>query len=145
MRRVWFVTVFVGFFAMSGCSMRSSYSSEGLIGTLIGTGVGGGLGYFLGDQADVAKEGAIAGGAVGAGLGLLAGGLMYDDAQLSRHEVVVRKSLPVSDTSKQIDAIRNQVYDSSSWGNNETKSWNERYLGKNPNIPYQGPASPTFR
>lgn len=38
----------------------------------------------------------------------------------------------------QLDSRHRQIQDSSKWGQGEIKPWDERYIGKESNLPYQG-------
>lgn len=132
---------------LSGCSAGSAFTKDGGLGALIGGALGAGAGAALGDQRGEAEAGAVLGGVVGAGLGLIAGAVIHEQGEEAarKNEIIVRRAAPVSLEQREIDALREEVYDSTSWGRGEVKPWNERYRGDNPNIPYQGPASSTFR
>ena len=131
----------------TSCSASSAFTQSGGLGALFGGAAGAGIGAAVGDQHGEAQLGAAVGGAIGAGLGLLTGGIIHEqnEATAKQDEIVVRQAAAVSREQLEIDALRKQVNESSDWGGNETKPWEERYNGSNPNRPYQGPASSTFR
>lgn len=55
------------------------------------------------------------------------------------HPDVIRIPAKINSVQKEIDDIRDRTYDNTKYGRSETRPWNDRYLGNNPNYPYQGP------
>ena len=52
--------------------------------------------------------------------------------------VIVREANPINKELKQLSEERARIDDETKLGRGETKSWNERYQGYNPERPYQG-------
>ncbi len=129
---------------LSGCADLVGHEQMvGFLGgTAVGSAVGAAYGEFVDGGEDVGKATAI-GAAGGAALGFLAGGMMADEnSEVVKQEArVIRKPAPgPSDEQRQIDALRRYMEDRAILGGLETKPWNERYLGEEPESPYQGPA-----
>lgn len=135
------------FLLLSGCSASSAFTQSGGVGALVGGAAGAGIGASIGDQYGETQFGALLGGGIGAGLGLLTGAVIHEqnEEMARKEEIVVREAVGVSPEQYEIEALRKEVNESSDWGRNETKPWEERYRGSNPNAPYQGPARSTYR
>ena len=128
--------------ALIGCSSGSSmFTQEGMMGSSFGLLAGTGAGYLIGQQIGKPTENMALAGGIGAGLGLLAGGLMHDRNLKKEYakQAVVREAQLVSDNQKDIDDMRQRMQDSSTWGQGEVKSWNDRYWGESYDVPYEGP------
>lgn len=139
--------LFIGFITIASCSFAgcapASYaSSQAAGGTLIGAAVGSGVGWLLGNEVGSKTENVLLNSAIGGGIGLLVGSLLHEqNIRLARkREIVTREARLMSKNQMELDALREQVYESSSWGKNESSPWNKRYLDNAPNIPYQGPS-----
>ena len=131
----------VGLLSLTSCSPANFWSANAGYGALAGTAVGSGIGAIIGQQHGHMAANILANGALGTLGGLAAGGL-YNAMQPVDHsmdDVVERQAVSVNSNQAEIDALRQQVDDAGRWGRNETKPWEERYLGANPNAPYQGP------
>ena len=114
----------------TGCSYDRMFTSEGLWGTSLGTAAGVGGGYLVGQQIGKPTENMALLGGVGAGAGLLAGGLLHEEnVKASQKKLqVVREARLIGDNQREIDHLRQSLEDSSVWGQNEVKPWNERYV-----------------
>ena len=114
----------------TGCSTDSLFTSEGLWGTSLGTAAGVGTGYLVGQHIGKPTENMALIGGIGAGAGLLAGGLLHDEnVKASQKKLqVVREARLIGDNQREIDHLRQTLEDSSVWGQNEVKPWNERYV-----------------
>ena len=53
--------------------------------------------------------------------------------------VTVREPEAIPGEIKELDALRQEVEERTTWGRGETKPWNERYEGENSGQPFQGP------
>lgn len=122
------------------CSPASVLSSEGAIGGLVGGAAGTGVGYLIGEQIGKKPENMLLAGSIGSGLGLMAGGMLYERnlVAVKEKQIILRQARRVSEQQREIDRIRQQMHDSSSWGQMERKPWNERYWGDSYNSPYEG-------
>ncbi len=125
-------------FSTSACSARNYTSQEGLFGTLLGTGIGSGIGWVLGEKVGNKGKNIAVNAAIGGGLGLLGGAVLNQrNIQVARErEVVVREARMISKNQRELDRLRSEVYESSSWGQNEVKSWDQRYTGRNDDRPF---------
>ena len=128
---------------LAACSPSSILTSEGATGGLIGGAAGTGVGYLIGQQIGKKPENMLLAGSIGTGLGLMAGGLLYERNLVAVQEkhIILRQARRVSEQQREIDHIRQQMTDSSTWGQMERKSWNERYWGDGYNNPYEGTSS----
>lgn len=125
--------------SLCSCSSSSALSSLGLIGTTVGAATGIGAGYVIGDQIGKKSENMLLAGAIGAGTGMLVGGLINDSQEEKNAKTrIVRQARQTDARQKEIDALRESLSDGSSWGKLETKSWNERYRGDYYDTPYEG-------
>ena len=127
--------------AFSSCSPANFWSPNAGYGALGGTLIGSGIGAVIGQENGNMTSNVIANGLLGTAGGVLAGGF-YNAAQPvdnSMADVVERRAIYINSNQAEIDAMRQQVDDAGRWGRNEEKPWDERYLGSNPNVPYQGP------
>ncbi|MCC6933384.1 MAG: hypothetical protein IT292_09045 [Deltaproteobacteria bacterium] len=53
--------------------------------------------------------------------------------------VMREPAFPDNVTEKtEVDVLHRDIHDSTKWGQAETKPWNERYIGEESNLPYQG-------
>lgn len=128
------------FSAATGCSPTSVLSTEGAAGGLLGAAGGTGIGYVIGTQIGKTTENMLLAGTIGSGLGLMAGGLLYEHNVFSaqEREVVIRRAQRISTQQRQIDSLREDMFERSSWGRGESKSWNDRYWGESYDAPYEG-------
>jgi hypothetical protein len=108
------------------------------VGTLVGTGIGSGIGWILGEKTGSKGKNIALNAAIGGGLGLLGGAVLNQrNIQVARErEVVVREARMISKNQRELDTLRSKVYESSSWGQNEVKSWDQRYTGTTENRPF---------
>lgn len=129
---------------LSGCSPTSSISPEIFTGTALGTAAGSSVGWIFSREYGNTAQNLLVNGAIGAGVGLLAGTLLHErNVKLAQErQVVIREAEVIDESQKEIDQLREKVYDSSSWGRNETKSFDRRYQTEESEAPYQG--APTF-
>ena len=71
----------------------------------------------------------------------LAFGLLLLSGCVDGHRVITkREPLEVSVEDKQLDALRREQLEKTTWGRAETKPWNERFRGYDSNRPFQGTA-----
>lgn len=128
--------------SLSACSSSSILSSEGLWGASLGTAAGAGAGYLVGDHIGKQTENMALLGGVGAGVGILAGGLLHDENVRSSQQklAVVREARLIGENQKELDHLRQSMEDATVWGQTEVKPWNERYVTdeNSSNTPYQG-------
>lgn len=124
---------------VSSCSPTSYISQEGMLGGLTGTLLGSGVGWYLGSEKGHMGENIALNAAIGGGLGLLGGAMLYDHnvKLVQKREVVQREARLVSQNQREIDLLRQELDDASSWGRNETQSWDRRYLDEESGYPYQ--------
>ena len=124
------------------CSMQSLLTSEALIGTAVGAATGTAGGYFVGEEIGKRNENMALIGGLGAGVGALAGGLLYEEGLKSSQKklVVMREARLIGQNQREIDSLREDLHDSSVWGQLEVKPWNERYKIDEDaaSCPYQG-------
>lgn len=134
------------FIFVSACSPSGYSSREGMTGAMLGTALGSGVGWLLGNEVGDKTENVALNAAIGGGIGLLAGALMHErNISLARKRaVVIREAALASENQKEIDALRQRVDDASSWGRNEVKPWDERYIGNEPDRPFQGSTQFTY-
>ncbi len=128
------------FYGFSACSLGSAFSTEGIVGTAIGTLGGTAAGYAIGDQIGKKTENMALAGAIGGGMGMLAGGNMHDRAQAHQEvkQAIVREAQIVDSNQLEIDSLRERMHENSSWGQSERRPWNERYWGESYDLPYEG-------
>ena len=130
--------------SLSACSTSSLFSSEGLWGASLGTAAGAGAGYLVGQHIGKQTENMALLGGIGAGVGVLAGGLLHDEnVKASQQKLtVVREARLIGENQKELDHLRQAMEDASVWGQTEVKPWNERYVTDEnaSNTPYQGPS-----
>lgn len=139
-RRLFVGTISGTILLAAGCSPASMFSQEGAIAGLITSGIGAGAGYAVGNQIGKKTENTLLGAGTGAALGLMAGGLLHEQnlRTAKQRAVVVREARMIDSNQKEIDDLRERVTESTRWGGNEVRSWNERYLDEEPANPYQG-------
>lgn len=132
--------LFALLFGGVGCSASSLLTTEGVAGTALGTIGGTGVGYFVGEQLGKKTENMALAGGIGAGLGMLVGGMLHERnvSEVRARQVLVREAQVVNENQREIDSLREKLTDSSTWGRGEVKSWNERYMGESYDIPYEG-------
>ncbi len=140
------VILSVGLLSVSACSASSAATGPGIIAGLVGAGAGVAAGSIIDETYELSASSMAVLGGAGAALGLIAGALIYENQQASLEEekpTIRKASFDIQNDPQQreIDALRRQMEDDSVWGRSETKSWNDRYLGDNPSIPYQTPGS----
>ncbi len=126
--------------AALGCSPTSVLSTEGAVGGALGAAGGTGIGYAIGQSIGKTTENMLLAGTIGSGLGLMAGGLLYEHNVFSsqEREVIIRRAQRINSQQREIDALREDMFERSSWGRSEVKGWNDRYWGESPNTPYEG-------
>ena len=83
-------------------------------------------------------------GAIGGGLGMLAGGMLHERnvSEVKKRQLLVREARVVSENQREIDAMRENLAESTRWGGGEVKPWNERYWGESYDTPYEGRFDP---
>ncbi|MFN8388973.1 MAG: hypothetical protein U0136_01635 [Bdellovibrionota bacterium] len=139
-----FTLIISGALVLGGCSPSSLVSQEGALGTGFGFLGGTGAGYLIGQQIGKKTENMALVGALGGGLGALAGGMLHERnvAQSNAKRAVVREARAIDENQRRIDEMRERMSDASTWGRSEVKPWNERYLGDSYDSPYEGPLRP---
>ncbi|HQH27714.1 MAG TPA: hypothetical protein PLP17_09990, partial [Oligoflexia bacterium] len=126
--------------SLHACSPASYTSTESLIGGLTGGAIGSGIGYYFGDTYGNMTDNVMLNGAPGAGIGIL-GGAMLADRNLvveRQREIVKREAELIDQNQRELDILRTGLYDSTSWGGNETKPWDLRYPAEDAGLPYEG-------
>ena len=133
-------SLLVSSFAATGCTAAAYGSQEALTAGLMGGGIGSGVGWLIGNEIGDKSQNIAVNGAIGAALGLLAGAAINErNIQLAKQrEVVVREARLIGKTQMELDKLRGELDNSSSWGRNEVKPWDQRYTGDDYTIPYQG-------
>ncbi len=123
-----------------GCAPSSMFTQEGAGFGIVSGLLGGGAGYLIGEEVGKKTENTLLGTGVGVGLGMMAGGLIHEQnvRTAQKRTVVVREARLIGETQKELDHLRNELTESTTWGGNEVKPWNERYWGEDTGIPYQG-------
>ena len=126
---------------LSGCSARSYASQESMSGALVGT--GSGIGWLIGNEVGNTTENVLSNAAIGAGIGMLGGALINEQniKTARQREVVLREARMISKNQRDLDRLREEIYDASSWGRNEIKPWDRRFQVDQPGVPYQGPVN----
>ena len=128
---------------LQGCAPATLLATESLTGSLVGTLGGSAVGLFFAESQDVSKttENILVNGAIGAGIGLLAGAYIHQqNLEIAKERAKVEKEYQLlRENQTEIDELRKKVYDSSSWGANESRPWKERYRINTESDPYQGP------
>ena len=130
----------VSSFSASGCSAAAYGSQEAFTSGLAGGAVGSGIGYLIGDRIGNKSQNIAVNGAIGAGLGLLAGAAINErNIQLAKQrEIVVREARLIGKTQMELDKLREELNESTSWGRNEVKPWDQRYTADDYPAPFQG-------
>ena len=107
--------------------------------TAIGTAGGAGIGYLFSRDRGHTAENVLINGAIGASAGLLAGALLRErNVKIEQEkQVVQREARVIDENQKELDALRERVYDSTSWGRSEKKSFDQRYQIETSELPYQ--------
>src|SRR5262249_52937835 len=85
---------------------------------------------------------AILGGAIGTGVGLIAGAMMYEGRMDEQKKLPpIRRAAYVDpEATAEIDAAYKEVQESTKWGRSETETWDARYWddSDDEDLPYQG-------
>ncbi|MCB0323863.1 MAG: hypothetical protein KDD69_09830 [Bdellovibrionales bacterium] len=128
-------------FQISGCSAASYVSQEALTAGVVGSAAGSGIGWLIGNEIGDKSQNIAVNAAIGGALGLIAGAIINErNVQIARQrEVVMREARLMSRNQRELDALRESLYDSTSWGRAEVKPWDERYQINDSHRPYQGP------
>ena len=127
-------------FSLSACSLRSIPTIDSAIGTAVGAGVGAVAGALAGDSIGESSSAGTLGAIAGGGVGLLAGSTFYEKKMQAAEEQATIVREPILPTREQIEinAAVEAAHQKTMWGQGEVKSWEERYLDYEPNVPYQG-------
>ena len=144
MIRLRIFAITLGLSVAVGCSPQAITSYEAVSSTVVGGVLGAGVGAAIGTAVGETAKNVAVNSAIGAGAGLLVGA-MINEMNRKQRVVVVRQAETIGENQKRIDALRKEVDDSTKWGQGEIRSWDQRYLDHNPNYPYQGAASVTYR
>lgn len=126
-------------FSISACSLASYPTATAGIGLLSGGILGAGAGNLLSQRiGNSTKNTALIGG-IGAATGLIVGAAIHEQRQqmAKEQEAVIREARRIDYRQKEIDAMRQDVYGKSSWGQLEIKPWHERYITETSEDPYQ--------
>ena len=85
-------------------------------------------------------ENVLVNGAIGAGAGLLTGVIIneYQKRQSPEEIRIIREAQLIGSNQTTIDKLRKEVDESSDWGKNESRSWEERYQTEDSHRPYLG-------
>ncbi len=129
------------YFGGIGCTAASYVSQEALTASLAGSAVGSGVGWLIGNEVGNKTQNIAVNAAIGGGLGLLAGAIINEkNVSLARkREVVLREARLMDRNQHELDRLREDLYDSTSWGRAETRTWDHRYQQDSSGRPYQGP------
>jgi hypothetical protein len=116
-------------------------STEGAITSSLGLLGGTGAGYLIGQRVGKKTENMALAGAIGGGMGLMAGGLLHEHNMkvVEARRARVREARALDRNQSEIDELRERMYDDSSWGRSEVKPWNQRYWDESYDEPYEGP------
>ena len=140
--KIFMFIIALGAMTQTGCSPAGLASTEGMFGGLAGAAVGSGVGALLADQSGGSMGKNIAlNAAIGAGVGLLGGSILGENnLKIQRQrEIVLREAELIDENQRELDLLRGQIDESSSWGRNEVKPWNERYPAEDLQLPFDGP------
>ena len=140
MKNLFLVPALIIVVLANSCAPSSVISPEGAVGGLLGSAVGGGVGAFFAQDYGHQTENILINGAIGAGAGLAAGALVHEIRMESANEKarIVRQAEMIGEAQREIDLLRQEMADASTWGRGEVKPWEDRYMGDNPDLPYQG-------
>lgn len=124
----------------SSCSLANYGSQEAVVGAAGGGLLGGAVGYAIAQKVGNTNKNVLTNAAIGSGLGIAAGALMNQRnvANAKKREVVIREAKLINKNQMELDKLRQEIYDSSSWGNNEVDTWDKRYEGEYKSEPFQG-------
>ncbi len=124
----------------SSCSLASYVSQEALSTAAGGGLIGGAAGYAISRRVGNASQNILVNSAIGTAAGLAVGSFLNQKniQTAKKREVVVREAKLIGKNQLEVDKLRKEVYDSSSWGNNEVSSWDQRYPTTNNGMPHQG-------
>ena len=128
----------------SSCSLANYGSQEAAAGAAGGGLIGGAAGYAIAKKSHGnAAENILVNGAIGSSIGLAAGALINQKNvnHAKKREVAIREAKLISKNQEDLDHLRQEIYDSSSWGNNEVDTWDKRYNGEYRPEPFQGNVS----
>jgi len=131
---------------VTSCTTANYVTPEAFGGSLLGSAIGAGGGALWGnldDDIDPTKAAALF-GAIGGGVGLLTGAYMNMNEEKAPYEARVMRepyyNAEVQARQDEISQQRRELEEATKWGAAETAPWNERYLGEDSNLPYQGPS-----
>lgn len=135
------ISILLPILSMNACSPASAVSSTAAMAGLFGAGAGAAGGVYLGQQ-DIgvtANEGAAALGAAGALVGLTAGAIAHQN-EIDKQKQTYYDRVPYETDLRagEIERVHTYVDESSSWGRNEVKSYEDRYPLEDENRPFQG-------
>lgn len=139
MKRVIYIVLAIHF---TGCAPSSAFTQPSLVvggaGALIGGGAGWATHYF--DDSIIAQRAAALGAGVGAGIGLVAGGLLYESKIEAESKLPPIRTPYLLDRTlrTEIDATFEETHDRTRWGRGETRSYTDRYVVEQSDEPYQG-------
>ena len=125
----------------TGCKLANFASKEALTGGVGGSLIAGAAGYAISRRIGNSAQNVLTNAAIGAGTGLAAGALLKNHRNnkiAKKQEVVVREAQLITKNQLELDKLRKEVYDSSSWGNNEVGTWDQIYPATNSGTPHQG-------
>lgn len=123
------------------CTAASYVSQEALTAGTVGSLTGSGIGWLIGNEIGDKSKNIAVNAAIGGALGLVAGALINEkNIRIARErEVVMREARLISRNQRELDTLRENLYDSTSWGRAEVKPWDQRYIIDTSESPYQGP------
>ena len=125
----------------TSCSLANFASKEALTGGVGGSLIAGAAGYAISRRIGNPAQNVLTNAAIGAGAGLAAGSLFKHRKNIEtakKEAVVVREAKLITKNQMELDKLRKEVYDSSSWGNNEIGTWDQIYPATNSGTPHQG-------
>ena len=127
--------------SLSACSASSIMTPFAAVGTLAGAGLGAVTGAVVAATDDsFDKNATIAlGTGAGAATGVIVGAMMHERQQeIEKIRPIVREPMYTdNEVQREIDGLRQEMRDDSSYGRSEVKPWDDRYL-ENDSLPYQG-------
>ena len=124
----------------TSCSLASYASQEAVAGALGGTVIGSATGFAISRRIGNTSRNVLVNAAIGTGAGLAAGTLLNhrNIKNAKKREVVVREAKLIGKNQLELDRLRQEIYDASSWGNNEVGTWDKIYPATNTGNPHQG-------
>lgn len=143
MNKTMLTAVFYGaFVCLSGCSAaETALSAPAALGSMIGGGLGvaGGMVWAEKDESVDKQKAAAQLGLLGAGFGMLAGSAERREQIRQERETYIER-VPAMRTpgDSEIETLKEDIYSNSKNGQNESRSYEDRYVVDDESIPYEG-------